>query len=88
MENIRRHRDIKLFTTERSRNYLLSKPDYRTTKIFTEKLLAREMKKTEILMNKPVCLGLSILELSKMLMYEFLYDYVKQNMMKKQNVVI
>ena len=35
------------------------------------------MQKTEILMNKPVCLGLSILELSKMIMHEFLYDYVK-----------
>ena len=48
---------------------------YRT--FFTELLLAVEMKITEILMNKPVYLGLSILELSKTLMYEFWYDYVK-----------
>ena len=71
MENFIKRRDIKLLTTERRRNYLVSEPNYLTTKFFTENLLAIEMKKTEILMNKPVCLGLSILELSKILMYEF-----------------
>ena len=74
---IRENRDIKLVTTERRRNYLVSEPNYHTTKLFTEYLLAIEMKKTEILMNKPVCLELSILELSKILMYDFCYDYVK-----------
>ena len=77
MENVRKHRDIKLVTTERRRNYLVSEPNYHTTKFFTENLLAIEIKKTEILINKPVYLGLSILELSKILMYEFWYDYVK-----------
>ena len=61
MENVRKHRDIKLVTTERRRNYLVSEPNYHTTKFFTERLLAIEMKKTEILMNKPVHLRLSIL---------------------------
>ena len=74
---MRKHPDIKLVTTERRRNYLVSEPNYHTTKFFTETLLAIEMKKTEILMNKPVYLGLSILELSKILIYEFWYDYVK-----------
>ena len=77
MENVRKHRDIKLVTTERRRNYLVSEPNYHTTKFFTENLLAIEIKKTEILINKPIYLGLSILELSKILMYEFWYDYVK-----------
>ena len=77
MENVRKHRDIKLVITERRRIYLVSEPNYHTTKLFTEHLLAIEMKKVEILMNKPVYLGLSILELSKILMYEFWYDYVK-----------
>ena len=77
IENVRKHRDIKLVTTERRRNYLVSEPNYQTKKFFTENLLAIEMKKTEILINKPVCLELSILELSKILMYEFWYDYVK-----------
>ena len=45
MENIRKHRDIKLVTTERRRNYLESEPNYHTTKVFTESLLAIEMKK-------------------------------------------
>ena len=52
-------------------------PNYYTAKFFTENLLAIGMKKTPILMNKPVYLGFSILELSKILMYEFWYDYVK-----------
>ena len=65
MENVRKHRDIKLVTTERGRNYLVSEPNYHTTKFFTEHLLAIEMKKKQILMNKHVYLGLSILELNK-----------------------
>ena len=78
MENVRKHRDIKLVTTERRRNYLVPEPNYHTTKFFTEHLLVIEMKKkTEILMNKTLLLGLSILELSKILMFEFWYDYVK-----------
>ena len=61
MKSMRKHPDIKLVTTERRRNYLVSEPNYHTRKFFTENLLAKEMKKTEILMNKLVCLGLSIL---------------------------
>ena len=51
--------------------------NYHTTKFFTESLLAIEMKKTQTLMTKPVYLGLSVLEFSKILMYEFWYDYLK-----------
>ena len=47
-------REIKLVTTERRRNYLVSEPNYRTTKFFAENLLATDMRKTGILMNKPV----------------------------------
>ena len=77
IENVRKHTDIKLVTTKRRRHYLVSEPYYHTTKFFTQNLLATGMKKTEILMNKPVHLGLSILKFSKILMYEFWYDYVK-----------
>ena len=49
MENVRKHRDIKLVTTERRRNYLVSEPNYHTTKFFTETLLAIEMKKQRYL---------------------------------------
>ena len=56
---------------------------YHITMFFTESLIAIEMKKTEILMNKPVCLGLSILKLSKILMHEFWWDYVKYKLQIK-----
>ena len=87
MQNVRKHRNIKLVATERKRSYLVSEPNYHTTKFFTENLSAIEMKKTQITMNKPVYLGLSILDLSKTVMYEFRYDYVKPNMVKMQNFV-
>ena len=73
MENVRKNRNIKLVTTERRKNDLVSEPNYHTTKLFTENVLAISMKK-QILMNKPVYLGLSILELSEILMYDFWYD--------------
>ena len=71
MENVRKNRDIKLITTENRRNYLVSESNYHSTKFFTENLLTIEMIKTQIFMNKPVYLGLSILELSKIVMHEF-----------------
>ena len=77
MENVRKHRNIKLIATKRKRNYLVSQPNYHTTKFFTKNLLATEMRKTQILMKNPVYLGLSILDLSKTVMHEFWYDYVK-----------
>ena len=88
IENLRKHRDIKLVTTGRRRNNLVLEPNYHTTKFFTEYLVAIQMKKTQILMNKPAYLGLSIQELSEILLYEFWYDYVKPNMVKKQKCVI
>ena len=93
MENVRKNRDIKLATTEKRINYLVSEPNYHTTKFFTENVLATEIKKittkiqkkqqTEILMNRPVYLGLSILELREILIYEFWYNYVKLKYCKK-----
>ena len=60
VENERKYRDIKLVTTERRKNYLVSKPNYHTTKLFTENLLAIQMRKTQILMNKFVSLDVLI----------------------------
>ena len=71
MKNVRKHKDIKLVTTDKGRNQLVSETNYHTTKWFSENLLAIEMKKTKVKMNKPVYLGLSILEISKIKMYEF-----------------
>ena len=77
MENIRKHRDIKLVTTDRKRSKLVSEPNYHTINLISEDLSIIEMKKTKVKMNKPIYLGLSILENSKILMYEFWYDYMK-----------
>ena len=77
MENLRKYRDIKLVTTDEKRSKLISEPNYHTTKRFSENLLAIEMKKTKVKMNKPVYLGMSILDISKTLMYKFWYDYFK-----------
>ena len=60
MENVRKHRDIQLVTTNERRNSLVSEPNYHTTEWFSEDLLATEMKKIKVKMNKPVYLGLSI----------------------------
>ena len=70
-ENVKKHRDIKLVTTNKRRRYLVSQPNYHTRKCFSENLFVTEMKKIKVKMNKPVYLGLSILEISKTLMYEF-----------------
>ena len=77
MENIRKHRDIKLITTDKKRSKLVSEPNYHTINLISEYLSIIEMKKTKVKMNKPIYLGLSILEISKTLMYEFWYDYMK-----------
>ena len=77
MENVRKHRDIKLVTTDKRRNQLVSEPNYHTTKYFSENLIAIEMKKRKVKMNNLIYLGMSILDISKTLMYEFWYDYIK-----------
>ena len=79
MENIRKHRDIKLVTTDKRRNQLVSKPNYHTTKCYSEILMAKEMKKPKVKMNKPICLSMSALDISKTLMYGFWYDGVALN---------
>ena len=77
MENMRKHRDIKLVTTDKKRSKLVSEPNYHTINLISEDLSIIEMKKIKVKMNKPIYLGLSILEISKILMYGFWYDYMK-----------
>ena len=77
MENIRKHRDIKLVTTDKKRSKLVSEPNYHTINLISEDLSVIEMKKTKVKMNNMIYLGLSILEISKTLIYEFWYDYMK-----------
>ena len=77
MENVRKHQDIKLVKTDHRRNKLVSEPIYHTMKLINDNLAIIEIRKVKVKMNKPIYLGLSILEISKITMYEFLYDYVK-----------
>ena len=77
MENVRNHRDIKIVTTDKRRSILASEPNYHSTKYISKDLLITEMRKVEVKMNKPIYLGQAILDISKPLMYEFWYDYIK-----------
>ena len=78
MENVMKYRDIKLVNTDIKRNKLVSEPNYHTTKWFSENLLTIEMKKTVITANQPIYLGLAILAISKIKMYEHWYDDIKK----------
>ena len=77
MENVRKHRNIKLVTTDKKRYKLVSEPNYHTTNYISKHLSIIEMNKTRVKMNKPIYLGLSILDISKILMYKFWYYYIK-----------
>ena len=77
MENIRKHRDIKLVKTDKRRSKLVSEPNYHTRNYISENISIIEMKRTKVKMNKPIYLELPILEINKILMYEFWYDYMK-----------
>ena len=87
MENVRKHRNMKLLTTDEKRNKLVSEPNYHTTKHFSVNLLAIDMKKTKVKMNKPVYLGTSILDIRKTLIYEFGMNVLNQNIKKKKDYV-
>ena len=71
MENIRKYRDFKLVTSDKRRSILVSEPNYHISKHISDDLMIIEMKKVEVIMNKPIYLGQAILDISKTLMYEF-----------------
>ena len=77
MENIRNRVNVKLTNTEEQFKKLVAKPNYESRKIFNENLVSVHMKKTSLTMNKPVYLGMCILDLSKTLMFDFHYNYIK-----------
>ena len=74
MENLRKHRDIKLVRTDEKRSKLITEPNYHATKRFSENLLTIELRKAKVKMNNPAYLGMLILDISKTLMYKFWYD--------------
>ena len=74
LENIRNRVDIRLLSSDIKAPKLAAKPNYDHCTIFDENLIAIHMKKTKLYFNKPVYLGMSILDLSKSLMYDFNYN--------------
>ena len=77
MENVRNPRDVILVVSEEWRKKLESEPNYDSCKQFSENLMAIEMRKTDVLMDKPIAVGQAISDISKTLMYEFCYGYLK-----------
>ena len=78
MENIRKHRNIKLITSRESYLRTVMCPSFKSGVLFGENLMGCEMGKVKVVMNKPVYLSQAILDLSKIVMYEFHYDYMNQ----------
>ena len=78
MENIRKHRNIKLITSREAYLKAVMKPNFKSGTLFGASLMGCEMGKLKVVMNKPVYLGQAILDLSKIVMYKFHYDYMKR----------
>jgi len=87
MENIRNRVNIRLVNNQKSLKKCAAEPNFDQCTLFSENLVAVHMKKTELLFNKPVYLGMSILDLSKTLMYEFHYNYIKKKYGSKANLL-
>ena len=77
MENIRKRVDIRLVNNRRKAETLAAKPNFKHLTIFDEDLVSIHMKRTKLKFNKPVYCGMAILDLSKTLMYDFHYNYIK-----------
>ena len=88
MENIRNRVDIKLVNNKKQAEKLGAKPNYKHCNIFCEDLVAIHMKKTKLDFDKPVYLGMCILDLSKTLMYDFHYNYIKQKYGDKAKLLL
>ena len=77
MENIRKHKNIKLVTNSKAYLRNVMKPNFKSGVLFGGNLMGCEMGKTKVVKNKPVYIGQAILDLSKIVMYKFHYDYMK-----------
>ena len=86
MKNIRNHKDVKLVTSDKKYLNYVMKPNFKDGHPFSKHLFAVEIEKSEIKMGKPVYLGQAILDLSKTLMYEFHYDYMRPKYGSKVNL--
>ena len=88
MENIRNRVDIKLVNDKKQAEKLSAKPNFNHCNIFSEDVVAIHMKKTKLVFDKPVYLGMCILDLSKTLMYDFHYNYIKRKYGDKAKLLL
>ena len=88
MENLRKRVDIRLVTNEKEARKLISKANYNRRTIFSENLMAVHMNKTHIKYNKPIYLGMCILDISKSMMYDFHYNYIKPKYGEKAKLLM
>ena len=87
IENIRKRQNIKLVDHRKIALRLSSKPNFERATIFDKNLIAAHMKKTEVYFNKPVYVGQAILDLSKTLMFDFHYNYIKEKYTNKAELL-
>jgi len=87
MENVQKRVDVKLVTDEKQHVKLASKPTYVSSKIFNENLVAVHKIKETLKLNRPAYVGMCILDLSKTLMYDFHYNYIKQKYKSKATLL-
>ena len=87
IENIRKRQNVELVDNRKKAIKLSSKPNFDRCTIFDKNLIAIHMKKTEVYFNKPVYVGQAILDLSKTLMYDFHYNYIKEKYGKKAQLL-
>ncbi|VDH95021.1 Hypothetical predicted protein [Mytilus galloprovincialis] len=78
MENIRKRIDVRMVTTEKPAPKLVAKPNFDRRVVFHENLAAVHMKRTKLKFDKPIYLGACILDISKILMYDFHYDFMRK----------
>ena len=88
MENIRNRVDVRLVNNQEAAKKLIAKPNFRHCTIFDENPVAIHMKKTQLVFNKPVYCGMSILDLSKIITYDFHYKYIKPKYGKKAKLLM
>ena len=88
MENLRNRVDVRLVNTKEKLRKLVAKPNLKSPpKIYSENLVSVHMRKTSLLMNKPIYLGMCILDLSKIIMYDFHYNYIKSKYADKAKLL-
>ena len=87
IENVRKRKTIKLIVSEEQRKKLALEPNYKACTTFSDELMAIEMRKTRIVMNKPIIVGQAILYKSKELMYSFYYEYLRPKFKDKMQLL-